>query len=124
MPQLTLPAVKSEMDLETVKFIAEATAKATATEMSAAIRKEISEQLQRDTEKMEQRFAQQLQTYFGEQSPSKHAEQHARIDRILNFWDRFSQNLIGKLLMNALILTLIATAAGYYLWTKLKFFGN
>lgn len=102
--------VEIRMDAETVRLIAEAAAQKAADT--------VRERLKEDFEQVEHKVVERLNTFFGDTSPTHHIVQHARIDKLLNFVDGLSSNIIGTIVKNAMLGLGVMALIGYVIWTK------
>lgn len=95
-------------DRETIRLIAEFAARAAAQELRNELREEFKEM----AVNVEDRVAAQLREHFGAMKPADHVVEHARLNKMLTTVESLEKNLIGKILIGALIVMIIVGFGG------------
>jgi hypothetical protein len=92
------------LDMDTVKLIAEAAARAAVEQMSEQHRRELEIQ---------------LKSHFGETSAAQHIIQHERLDKLLGFLDSLGTSIFATLIRNMVMSLIVIGTVGWVIWTKL-----
>lgn len=84
-----------EMDLDTMKSLAELSARAAAQEVAQSLREDFRQDLRKELTELEGRIKEKLESemrsHFGTMKPDEHIIQHSRLDRLM----RMSDNATG-----------------------------
>lgn len=117
-----MTTVKTMMDMDALKILAEVSGKAAATQVSAQLSDDLKKHVREVIAEHEKRMEHKIKDYFGKHSPEEHLVQHARIDRFLNLMDRVGDNFLGALIRNVMTATLFLLVVGWLAWNKFKGF--
>ena len=105
------PTAQVTMDMELMKALAESIAAQTVKELGKELKQEIRGEIQKE-----------FQRYFGDITPTQHAVQHSRIDKLLNILDRTTSNFLTRIIGNLLVYGVILVVLGHAYWDKLLTF--
>jgi hypothetical protein len=102
--------------MDTVKLIAEAAARAAASEVA----KQVTEETKKSFSDLEDRIETRLAAYFGDKGANHHIIQHDRVDRLLDLLDKTSVGIVGTVIKYAIMMTIIIGTLGYLAWHKIQ----
>ena len=108
-----------ELDMATVKLVAEAAANAAAEKVSKVLRKEISQEFTKVEQALSTKIEHEFELRFGEMKPSDHLVAHKRLDTMFSRFDDGSRTIWKTLIGKAVELAIIVFAVGMFV-TVLK----
>lgn len=110
----------TEMDLDTMKAIAELSARTAAQEVAESLRKDFREDLRKEFTELETRLKEKLElelrSHFGTMQPDEHIIQHSRLDRLMKLSEQATGGFF-KALVSKLATWLLSLMAAGFLYT-------
>ena len=110
----TLGHAEFDLSMKVMKELAEAAAKSAATEIASTVRQEMRDESQKLRDELVITIKEEIKSYHGDMTPTEHAIQHNRMDRLLNWTDKLSQNFWGQLLTGVVKWVVIIFLIGYF----------
>ncbi len=114
----------SDMDLDTMKAIAELSAQAAAHKVAESVRKDFRDDLRTELEKMEvrieEKFEAKFNSHFGSMSPADHIIQHDRVSRMFGVGHSAVSSLFKGLAARAMAAFAAAAASGAAIYEYIK----
>lgn len=106
------------LDMDSLKLIADSVARTAATQVSEQLEAKMSEQHEKLKRDVIEEFRRDLKGYFGSLQSDEHIVQHNRIEKLLNFIDRTSENFLGRIISQLLMWGTILLVVGYAAFGK------
>lgn len=113
-------ATVNGLDMESLKLIADSVARTAATEVGQHLEAKMTEQHSRLKQDIIDEVRRDLKGYFGKLEADEHIIQHSRIDKLLGFIDRTSENFIGRFLVTLVAWGAVAVIVVYAIYLKLS----
>lgn len=106
------------MDIETMRNIAELSAKAAAESVATSLRDEIRREFEHFEKRITDKIDSEFKAHFGVLQPSEHVIQHSRLDSFLQWSEDVKksawQNLVAGIFKHGITVALM----GYFLWKQ------
>lgn len=111
-------ATVNGLDMESLKLIADSVARTAAIEVSERLEARMTEQHAKLKEEIIAEVRRDMKGYFGNLESDQHIIQHSRIDKLLSFIDRTSENFFGRLLVTIVSWAAMVAIVIYAIYLK------
>jgi hypothetical protein len=93
---------QSIINAETMKLVAEASARAAATEIARSLKHDLKEEFSRVEENLRQKIHHEFELHFGEMKPDEHLVEHSQIRTFLE-WINSAKKSFWKVLIGEVV---------------------